>query len=218
MSRRSLIILLALVVLFVGILVVIPSKYAVERSERIEAPPEVVFALLDVSRWSEWSPLSLRDSNVKLTPRGAGVGATLTWAGDETVGEGVLTVTESRPGEHLGLRVDYTRPPSPDHRLDIELLRSAGEAVDGGPPALPGTIVTWRQAGSNDFGTKAFALVMDCKHLIGLEAEKSLTNLKMAAQAEAAKLRAPEPEPQPEPQPEPEAADGGAASPDAGTP
>lgn len=214
MSRRSLVILVALAVLFVGILAVIPSKYAVERSERIEAPPEVVFALLDVSRWQEWSPLSLADPAVKLTAQGSGVGAKLAWAGDEQVGEGVLTVLDSRPGEHLGLSLEYTRPPSAGHHLDLDLLRSAGEAVDGGPPAPPGTIVTWKQTGANDFGTKAFALVMDRKHLIGLEAERALTNLKMAAQADAAKLRAPDPLPEPAPEP----TDAGAASPDAGPP
>jgi len=214
MSRRSLIILVALVVLFIGILAIIPAKYSVERSERIEAPPEVVFALLDVSRWQEWSPLLLADPAVKLTPQGSGVGAKLSWAGDAQVGEGVLTVVDSKPGEHLGLTLDYLKPASADHHLDIDLLKSAGEVVDGGPTAPPGTIVTWKQTGSNDFGTRAFALVMDRKHLIGLEAERALTNLKMAAQAEAAKLRPPEPQPEPAP----EAADAGVASGDAGTP
>lgn len=209
MSRRSLFILLGLVVLFVVILAVIPSKYSVERSERIEAPPEVVFALLEPARWSEWSTLSLADPAVKLTAQGSGVGAKFSWAGNEQVGEGVFTVVDSRAGEHLGLSLEYLKPASAEHHVDIDLLRSAGDVVDGGPPSEPGTIVTWKQTGSNDFSTKTFALVMDRKHFIGLEVERALTNLKMSAQADAAKLRAPPPEPQPVPEPAPEATDAG---------
>ncbi len=181
MSRKALLILAVLVALFVGILALPSSRYAVDRSERIAAPPAVVFALVsDVSRWKEW--WALEDAEPKAEGPTTGAGAKLTWSG-EKAGEGSVTVLESRAPEHVAAAVEYRRPQALSYRVDLDVTQ-VSEAV----------LVTWKATGTDDFAGKAFALVMDRKHLVGRDGERALAKLKALAEAEAAKAAPPLPQ------------------------
>ena len=62
-----------------------PNTFRLERSTRIQAPPEKVFALLDdFHRWAEWSPWERLDPDLKRSFSGAdrGVGAVYDWTGN----------------------------------------------------------------------------------------------------------------------------------------
>ncbi len=74
----------------VSISLLLPAKAHVERQVQIDAPPAIVYALVnDFRRMNEWSPWLDTDPNALYTISGParGVGATLTWDG-RIVGQG----------------------------------------------------------------------------------------------------------------------------------
>src|SRR5262245_66044640 len=96
------IVLVAIVVILVAVLALPPSEYRVERTATISASPAAVFAQVnDFHNWEAWSPWAKLDPAAKTTHEGAaaGTGAIFTWSGNDEVGEGRMTITESRPSE-----------------------------------------------------------------------------------------------------------------------
>lgn len=109
-------ILIAAVILIAGFAVVValqPSQFHVERTTTIAAPPAAVFAHVDdLHKWEAWSPWAKLDRAAKIGYEGAPAGkdAAFTWAGNDKVGEGRMTIVESRPAELVDVKVDFTRP------------------------------------------------------------------------------------------------------------
>jgi uncharacterized protein YndB with AHSA1/START domain len=99
------IILAALPIIIVVFLIVValqPSEYRVARSATISAPPVAVFAQVnDFHKWEAWNPWGKMDPTMKQTFEGApaGTGGVYSWSGNKEVGEGRMTITESRPNE-----------------------------------------------------------------------------------------------------------------------
>lgn len=59
------------------------ETYTVERSERIDAPPERVYEqIVDFHRWRAWSPWEDIDPNLRRTYSGADAGAGAVYAVD----------------------------------------------------------------------------------------------------------------------------------------
>src|SRR3954471_243454 len=94
--KKVLLVLVVVVIGFVAFAATRPDNYHVERSQKIAAPAEVVFAqLADFKAWAGWSPWDKRDPNMRKTyegPAGA-VGSSYAWEGNSKVGEGKMTVT-----------------------------------------------------------------------------------------------------------------------------
>ena len=103
MLLRILLGVAAIVVLVVAVLVVMqPSEFRIQRSATIAAPAPAVFAQVnDFHNWEAWSPWAKLDPSAKNSFEGApaGTGASFAWAGNNKVGEGRMTIVESRPGE-----------------------------------------------------------------------------------------------------------------------
>src|SRR5258708_31056603 len=102
MLKIILIALAVIVVVFVAIVAVQPSDFRITRSATIAAPPEAVFAQVNgLHNWEAWSPWAKLDPAAKNTYErpAAGVGAAFTWAGNNKVGAGRMTITESPPTE-----------------------------------------------------------------------------------------------------------------------
>src|SRR2546425_12785658 len=113
MLKILLIALAVIVVVFVVIIAIQPSDFRITRSASFAAPPEAVFAQVnDLHNWEAWSPWAKLDPAMKPTYEGpaAGVGAICSWAGNDKVGEGRMTVTESRPGELVRLKLEFVKP------------------------------------------------------------------------------------------------------------
>ena len=91
----------ALVLVILLIVVALqPSDFRVVRSTTIAAPPAAVFAQVnDFRRWEAWNPWGKIDPAMKHSYEGpaSGVGAVYHWAGNNEVGEGRMTIVESRP-------------------------------------------------------------------------------------------------------------------------
>lgn len=154
-----------------------PADFRVVRSATIAAPPEIVFAQVnDFHAWSGWSPWEKRDPNMKRTYEGpvAGEGAVYAWQGNNEVGEGRMTLTDSRPSELIRIRLEFFKPFKATNTAEFEFRPEAG-----------GTAVTWSMSGRNNFLAKAMGLVMNMDRMIGGDFESGLAGMKTLAESKA---------------------------------
>jgi len=171
-------ILIALVVIVVGLVGVItlqPARYRVSRSTTIAAPAPVVFAQVnDFHKWSAWSPWEKIDPAMKRTYEGppAGVGASYAWVGTREVGEGRMTIVESRPGDLIHVKLEFVKP-----------FAGTSVAEFSFKPDGERTLVTWSMTGDKNFIAKAIHLVMSMDRMIGDQFDKGLAAMKTVAEA-----------------------------------
>lgn len=170
--------LLAIVLLiggFAAYVATLPPTYALSRSTVIAAPPDAVFAHInDFRRWDAWSPWAKKDPNARVTFSGppAGKGSVFQWAGNQDVGEGSMTIVESKPAESIGIRLAFVKP--------FEGESTSGFALR---PEGTGTRVTWTLSGQQSFLERAFCTLMGgMERIIGPDYEKGLANLKSVAE------------------------------------
>ena len=178
MLKKILIIIGVIVVVFVIVVALQPADYRVERTATVAAPAERVFAQVnDLKKWEAWSPWVKIDPTMKQTYEGpaSGTGAISRWAGNNQVGEGSMTITESRPNELVRFRLDFVKPFEGTATADFT-FRPQGKQ----------TVVAWTMAGENNFIAKAAGLFMDCDKMIGEQFEKGLADLKKLAESPTA--------------------------------
>jgi Polyketide cyclase / dehydrase and lipid transport len=175
MLKKILIALVVLVAGFAGVVAMQPSEFKVERMATIDAPPADVFAHVnDLHKWDAWSPWAKLDPNAKVGFEGApaGQGAVFTWSGNELVGEGRMTIAESRPNEQVKINVAFVKPFEGTNSSEFTFKPEGNQ-----------TKVTWVVAGHNNFVAKAMCLIMNGKKMIGGEMEKGLAQLKSVGEA-----------------------------------
>jgi hypothetical protein len=152
-----------------------PSKFRVERSARIAAPPPAVFAQVnDFHKWEAWNPWGKIDPAMKQSYEGApsGTGAIYTWAGNKEVGEGRMTMTESRPSELIRIKLEFFKP-----------FRATNTTEFTFKPEDDQTAVTWSMTGENNFIAKAVHLFMNMEKMVGGQFEKGLASMKSVVEA-----------------------------------
>ena len=179
MLKTILISLAVIVIVFVVVVALQPAKFRVARSVTIGAPAAVVFPHVnDLHLWQEWSPFVKLDPAAKNTFEGpaAGTGAKLSWNGNKQMGEGAMTITESRPGEFVGFLLEFKKPFEATNTADFTFKPEGAQ-----------TVVTWGMSGTNNFMFKAVGLFMNCDKMLGPTFEKGLADLKAVAEAEARK-------------------------------
>ena len=170
-------ILLVLAVLVAAVLILAafqPASFAVSRSTLVSAPPAAIFPEVnDLHRWGAWSPYEKLDPGMQRTFEGApaGVGAVYAWAGNSQAGTGRMTVTESRPGELVGIKLEFFKP-----------MEGVAQAKFTFQPEGSQTRVTWAMTGTNGYLGKIFCLFMNMDKLVGGQFEEGLGNLKKLAE------------------------------------
>jgi len=169
---------LALVgILFIVVIAGRPDEFTVMRFTKIAAAPEKVFPHVnELKKWDAWSPWAKIDPNCKMTYGGppAGVDASYSWVGNNKVGAGRLTVTESLPGNLIRLRLEFLKPFKATNTAEFKFTPEGGQ-----------TFVTWSMTGKNNFFFKVFGLFMDCDSMVGKDFEKGLASLKSVAETAA---------------------------------
>jgi hypothetical protein len=179
MWRRILLGFVVVLTVLVVVIAVQPAEFRVERAATVAAPAPVVFAQVnDFRRWEAWNPWGKIDPAMKQTYEGAptGVGAAYTWVGNHEVGEGRMTIIESRPSELIRIRLDFLRPFEATSTAEFT-FRPVGDQ----------TAVTWSMIGTNNFVAKAVHLFMNMDRMIGGQFEIGLARLKANAEAAARK-------------------------------
>lgn len=172
----------AVSLLAIGLL--LPKQGQVERSIVINAPPPVVYGLVNgFARFEEWSPWADKDPGMKVERSGpeAGVGAKYAWSGNEAVGSGSQEIIESTPSSLVRTKLLFGGFAEPS-------IASLAIAPDGS-----GSRVTWSlnvDVGSNPVN-RYFGLLMD--KMVGPDYEKGLTRLKALAEAQPLEPPAPVP-------------------------
>jgi hypothetical protein len=164
MLKKILITLAVLLVGFVAIVEMRPDDFRVSRSATIPAPVAVVFEQVnDLHKFQEWSPWAKIDPQCIVTYDGprAGVGASFTWAGNKDVGEGTMTVIESRPRELIRFKLEFLKPFKATNTAEFTFGREGNQ-----------TVVKWSMFGRNNFIMKAVGMFMDYDKMIGPDFEK----------------------------------------------
>lgn len=173
-------ILLALAVIVIVLLIVIamrPPTFRITRSATINAPPAVVFGMVnDFRNWLSWSPWEKLDPNLQRTHSGApfGVGAVYAWTGNKKVGEGRMTILESRPNEFIRLKLEFLKPFKVTNTTEF-VFNGAGNQTE----------VVWSMIGRNNFFFKAMGLFVSMEKMIAPDFERGLANMKNVAEGSA---------------------------------
>jgi hypothetical protein len=175
MLRIILIALAVIVVVFVVIVALQPTEFRVARSTTISAPPQAVFAQVnDFHKWEAWNPWGKIDPAMKQSYEGApaGVGAIYTWTGNKEVGEGRMTITESRPSDLVKVKLEFFKPFAATNTAEFTFKPEGNQ-----------TAVTWSMFGQNNFIAKAIHLFMNMDKMIGGQFEKGLASMKSVVEA-----------------------------------
>lgn len=174
MLKKILIILVLALGVFAGVAAIQPDDFRVTRTAAINAPVEKLFTLVNTQKqWNLWSPWAKLDPNATFTFEGpeAGVGAVSKWSGNWEVGEGMSTITESRPNEFVKFRLDFLKPMKSTSTTEFLFKQENGQ-----------TNVTWTMYGKNNFVAKAIGLIMNCEKMVGQQFDQGLANLKLEAE------------------------------------
>jgi hypothetical protein len=148
-----------------------PSDFKIERSATMRAPAPAAFAQVnDFQNWRAWSPWEKVDPALKRQYEGpkAGNGAVYAWQGNKDVGEGRMTITESKPGELVRIKLEFFKPFAATNTAEFSFK----------PMAPDSTAVTWTMTGENNFLSKAICMFVNMDRMVGGMFEQGLTQMK----------------------------------------
>lgn len=159
---------------FVTVVVVQPDEYRLMHQITIAAPASAIFPHVnDLRQWEDWSPWAKLDPNARISFQGplAGPGAMFHWSGNDKVGAGTMTITESKPNLRIATRTDFTRPFEGSGNSDFIFSQNGDQ-----------TNVIWTMTGRVDFIGKAICLVMGADRALAPDVEKGLQQLKAVSE------------------------------------
>ncbi|MBI5258217.1 MAG: SRPBCC family protein [Burkholderiales bacterium] len=151
-----------------------PDHFRVERSIRVQAPPERIHALIeDLRRFNTWNPYEKKDPALKGrygdTTRGPG--ASYAWDSSK-VGVGRMTITAVTAPSRVAMALDFEKPFAAHNQVEFTLQPDNGA-----------TRVTWAMSGPSPFPSKLIGLVFSMDRMIGQDFEQGLASLKALAEA-----------------------------------
>jgi hypothetical protein len=174
MLKKILIVVAIIIVALAVIVALQPPEFRIARSITISTSPPLVFAQVnDFHKWQAWNPWGKIDPAMKQAYEGApaGTGSVYTWAGNNEVGEGRMTITESRPTDLIRVKLEFFKPFAATHTAEFTFKPDGNQ-----------TLVTWSMFGEKNFMAKAVHLVMNMDKMIGSQFEKGLADMKSAVE------------------------------------
>lgn len=167
------------VIIFVFLVIVAmqPPSFNIVRSAGIAASPNTVFGHInDFHKWDAWSPWAKLDPEMKQTFEGPseGAGSVYSWVGNKKVGEGRMTLLESRPGEVVRIKLEFIKPFASVADTEFTLKPEGNQ-----------TAVTWDMKGQKNFMSKAFCMFVSMDKMVGKDFERGLASLKSVAEGSA---------------------------------
>ena len=175
MLKKILLGLVAIVAVFAVVVALQPSEFRIARTAIVSAPAPDVFAQVnDFHNWEAWSPWAKLDPAAKATFEGpsAGQGAVFKWAGNDKIGEGTMTLTDSRSAELVRIKVDFVKP-----------FAGTSTSEFAFKPEGSRTAVTWSTSGQHNFISKAMCMFVSMDKMLGADMEKGLAQMKSVAEA-----------------------------------
>lgn len=174
MIKKILIALVGIIIVLLLIGFVLPAKVEVSRSITINAPAEYAFEEVNnLENWSRWSYWHTLDTTMQVAYGEAtsNAGAWYSWKGNDDVGEGKLTITESVPYSSIKSDLDFMEMGTAKSNYLFE--------PDGDGTKVTMTFET--DFGNNIIGRWMGLLFMDSE--IGKAFDSSLGKLKELAEA-----------------------------------
>ena len=173
-------IFLVIAIVILGIIIVSrfqPDKWTVERTGTIAASPALVFEHLNNFRkWQQFNAWADTDPKAVYTYNDteSGVGANFHWKGNSEMGEGNMTIKESKPNEYVKVDLEFIKP-------------FVGKAVTEFvlAPATGGTQLTERTTSDHNFFSKIMCLFMDMDKMIGEKYEEGFARMNKVLPAKA---------------------------------
>jgi hypothetical protein len=137
MLKKIAVAFVLILVALAGYIATRPSEFRISRARTVAAPPDVVYAYVnDFHKWPEWSPWEKLDPAMKKEVSGApaGAGAVYLWSGNDQVGEGRMTITDSRAPQSVTIRafslfMDMDKMVGPDFDRGLANLDAATAAA-----------------------------------------------------------------------------------------
>ncbi|MDB5321767.1 MAG: Polyketide cyclase/dehydrase [Phycisphaerales bacterium] len=179
MFKKVFIVLAALILIFVVIVALQPSDFKIVRSAKVTAPAPAVFAQVnDFHNWEAWSPWAKLDPASKAIFEGpsAGTGAIFKWSGNDKVGQGQMTITESHPNDLVRINLEFIKPFAATNTTEFTFKPDGDQ-----------TVVTWSMSGRNGFMAKAICLFMNMDKTVGGDFDKGLSQMKSVVEAPGTK-------------------------------
>jgi uncharacterized protein YndB with AHSA1/START domain len=155
----------------------LPNDFRVQRTLRIQAPPETVFAFVnDPRQWRSWSPYEtfMGASTAEAGGQRSGRGAIYLWKGEGKVSDGRMEIAESVPFSKIQVQLDFKAPVEGRNLAEFS-FEPKGEY----------TFVTWSMHGSRALPLRLRGLVTDLDELVGRDFDAGLTKLKHLAESAA---------------------------------
>ncbi len=177
-----------------------PDTFRIERSTRIKAPPDKVFALInDMRSFNTWNPFEKKDPALKGSYSGAasGKGAAYAWQSDK-VGVGRMEIIDTAAPSQGNVALPLSGIPSGDGRrmssawgpsnvtmkLDfVKPLEAHNVAEFTLVPEGETTQVTWAMHGPSPYLAKLMQVFFSMDKLVGKDFEDGLANLKTLAES-----------------------------------
>jgi hypothetical protein len=163
------------VIIFVIVVAMQPSDFRITRTATITAPASAVFTQVnELQKWDAWSPWAKLDPEARNSFEGpaSGVGAIMRWVGNNKVGQGSMTIMESRPDDFIRFKLEFLKPFAATNTAEFTFNSESNQ-----------TTVTWSMYGKNNFMGKAMGLIMNCEKMVGGQFEKGLAALKSVVEA-----------------------------------
>lgn len=183
--KKAFLIVFCLLVVAVGIFAAVvamqPNDFRIGRSIEINAPPAAVFPHVnDFHKWEKWNPWIELDPDAKYSHEGSpqGEGAIHRWAGNDKVGEGSMTIVESKPSERIKIRLDFLQPMEDTADVFFTFVPPSESSPDK-------TKVTWEMTGEYNFLGKAVCLVMQMNKEMEKQLDKGLASMKRVVETES---------------------------------
>ena len=154
-----------------------PDTFAVSRSLRIGATPELLFSHInDLRAMNRWNPFVQQDPGLQgsYSEPAGGPGARYTFQGRKA-GTGAISITSTRPPSQVLMELSMTKPMACANRIEFTLQPVAGGQTE----------VTWGMSGRAIFLSKVICVFMSMDKMVGKPFEQGLQQLKAIAEAKA---------------------------------
>ena len=177
MVTKILMVMPIVVVVVAGIVALQSSEFRVARTANMSAPAPAVFAQVnDFHKWEAWNPWGKLDPAMKHSyhSASAGTGAVYAWTGNKEVGEGRMTIIESRPYDLIGINLEFFRPFAATNLAEFTFRPEGNQ-----------TSVTWSMTGKNNFIAKAVHLFINMDKMVGGQFEQGLAEMKSVVEGSA---------------------------------
>ena len=160
--------LVVALIALVGVTFLLPRAVHVERTIVVDRPAATVYPYVaSLKRASEWSPWMELDPGVKVTYSGfeQGVGAKMSWSGNDKVGSGTQTITQTTLNRKVASDLEFGG-------------RGSAKAAVTLTTTEHGTQVVWTL--DTDLGNNPIARIvgLSLDKKIGADYERGLAKLK----------------------------------------